>query len=212
MQAAQRAVLHEDWIAFLFLFILVLLGGLKLANSYRFNGVLFSFLNKGYIKEEIEEKPKSVLYSFFFYLVSIISISLAIYFLITNEHYNHSYSLREYMWVFGFTALYFLVKNSLELAFASLLGIKSELNFYFSSKQNYLHTISIALFFVLIVFYYSFNNFKALFLLVILLLLIRIILIANTNKSLIVKNMYYFILYLCAFEIVPLSILIKLIT
>ncbi|NQV78269.1 MAG: DUF4271 domain-containing protein, partial [Lutibacter sp.] len=52
--------------------------------------------------------------------------------------------------------------------------------------------------------------FEITFLVFLLVLILRYVLILLNNKKLIFNNLFYFILYLCALEIAPLIIVLKL--
>jgi hypothetical protein len=72
-----------------------------------------------------------------------------------------------------------------------------------------LYSISIGLLFLNIIYFYSFQNKYLLITSVGLLFLVRFLMILMINKNLIIKELFYFILYLCAFELAPLFVLFR---
>ena len=97
----------------------------------------------------------------------------------------------------------------LEFLIGKLFEIETKIRLFLFLKYSYLHTISITLFIVLIIYVYSYRNYAILWITLILLAFARAVLLFTNNKKLIASKLFYFILYICAFEIVPLFILIK---
>lgn len=212
MQATERVLLSNNWIAILFVFCLLVMFLLKLFNAGKMKGYALSIFNKGFV--EIKSQEKNVVFSFFdmgFIGFSFLSISLTIYFVIIHYQKEAVFSLVEYTKISSYVLVYMLGRNLLEAVLMRLLAIKELLSHFFLSKRSYLYSISIGLFFLNVVYFYGFQRITLLLSGITLLFAIRLILILFNNKNLIIKELFYFILYLCAFEIAPLFILFKLI-
>jgi len=212
MQATERVLLSNNWIAILFVFCLLVMFLLKLFNAEKMKGYALSIFNKGFV--EIKSQEKNSVFSFFdmgFIGFSFLSISLTLYFTIVYYQGKTVFSLVEYTKISFYVLIYMLGRNLLETVLMRLLTIKELLGYFFLSKRSYLYSISIGLFFLNLVYFYGFQRIQLLLSGIVLLFAIRLILILINNKNLIIKELFYFILYLCAFEIAPLFILFKLI-
>ncbi len=212
MQALQRDILSNNWIALLFLLGLVLIFGLKLFKAAKLQGYATSIFNKGFV--EIQTQEKNPLFSFFhivFTLFSFLSISITCYFLFKEYNESLQFNFLEYAQLSSYILIYALGRFLLEFFIMSLFEIKGQLRYFFLSKRSYLYAISLGLFLLNFIYFYGFQKQNFLLYGMLLLFAIRLFLILNNNKNLIIKELFYFILYICAFEIAPLFILFKLI-
>lgn len=219
LQAAERVLISDNWIAILFVFCFLLLFLLKLFDAEKMRGYSLSIFNKGFI--EITSEEKQSLFSLFhigFIGFSFLSISLTVYFFLVHYQEKTVFSLLEYSQIASYVLVYIFGRNILELLLIRILEIKQLLGYFFVSKRSYLYSISIGIFFLNLIYFYGFERIgsvlSGIILLlsgIILLFAIRFVLILINNKNLIIKELFYFILYLCAFEIAPLLILFKLI-
>lgn len=212
MQALERDILSNNWITLLFVFSLLLIFLLKLFKASKLQGYTTSIFNKGFV--EIENQEKNTTFSFFhivFTLFSFLSISVTTYLLLKSYRSNSQLEFLSYIELASFILIYVLARYIIEFLITSLFQIKNTLSYFFLSKRSYLYSISVGLFALNTIYYYGFQRFEFLLYGTILLFAIRLVLILNNNKKLIVKELFYFILYLCAFEIAPLFVLFKLI-
>jgi hypothetical protein len=212
MQALERDILSNNWMTLLFVFCLLLIFLLKLFKATKLKGYGTSIFNKGFIEIEIQEKNTK--FSFFhitFTLFSFLSVSITTFLLLDNYKENLSFGLVEYVQLSSYILIYVLARFIIEFLITGLLEMRGILAYFFLSKRSYLYSISIGLFALNTIYYYGFQKFELLLYGTILLFTIRLTLILNNNKNLIIKELFYFILYLCAFEIAPLFVLFKLI-
>ena len=159
-------------------------------------------------------QEKSSIFSLFnigFVGFSFLNISMSLYFAINDYQEKNLFLFFDYTKISLYVFVYMLGRNFLEVVFMELLMIKKYLRHFFLSKRSYLYSISIGLFFLNVVYFYGFQRRTFLLLGIVLLFTIRLVFIVINNKNLIIKELFYFILYLCAFEIAPLFILFKLI-
>jgi hypothetical protein len=219
IQAAERVLISDNWVAILFVFCLLLLFLLKLFDAEKMRGYALSIFNKGFV--EITSEEKQSMFSLFhlgYIGFSFLSISLTVYFFLVHYQEKTVYSLLEYSQIASYVLVYIFGRNVLELLLIKILDIKQLLGYFFVSKRSYLYSISVGVFFLNVIYFYGFErvetDFSGIILLlsgIILLFAIRFVFILTNNKNLIIKELFYFILYLCAFEIAPLLILFKLI-
>jgi hypothetical protein len=110
--------------------------------------------------------------------------------------------------------LYFGFRFVLGFSLAYVLNLTNVYKKILFEKINYFNALILWIIPPLLFLIYTDKN-QNLFLwitiiLLVILLILRYGLILNNNKYLIFKNLLYFILYLCALEIAPLLIILKL--
>jgi len=211
MEALQRGVLSNNWIVLIFVSSLVLLFLLKLFSADKLKGYATSFFNKGFIEIESEEKQPMI--SFFhsvFTFFSFLMLSMSIYFIINNLQNNNTFLFSEYLRLSLIVFIYMILRFIIESLLMTLFEVKELLLHFFLSKRSYLYTVSIGLLILNLLYFYSFQEKSFLMSGFIILFSMRFLLILVNNKNLIIKELFYFILYICAFEIAPLFVLFKL--
>jgi hypothetical protein len=209
---------NNDWITGLFLVILVLLTGLRYFYPERIIHSASHFFTKNYISINFN-KDKNKVFNLFqstFFLIQLIVLSLLIYFASFQFRFNIIFFEQHpfLSMLFGL-CVYFLTRYLLGYFLSVVFNLKKEFYRLVYAKMSYFHTIILWLIPLLIMHNYV-ENFKEIILNIILifffsLLLFRYSLLLYRNKKLIFSDLFYFILYLCALEIAPLIIIIKII-
>ena len=212
MEALQRVILSNNWITIIFLVSLAVLFFLKLFEAEKLKGYAASIFNKGFIEIEAEDNSSffsffHIGFSFFFFLM----ITITGYFCANIFSHRTIFLLQDYIHVFNYVLLYMIVRFVSMSLFILLFELKQSISLFLISKRGFLYSISIGLLFLNIIYFYSFQNKYLLITGVGLLFLVRFLMILMINKNLIIKELFYFILYLCAFELAPLFVLFKLI-
>lgn len=211
MQALERTIIDTNWITILLVVLLVCIFLLKGLSFVRLKGNAFSLINKTFIESEIEDN-----YSFFnlfkivVFLFSMMVVSLLIYKVLLFYDVLKGEGFYLFVKILGVVFSYFSIKQFLEFLLGHLFKINEQVKFFLCSKSNYLNCVSFYLFTALFVVEYSQLNTLFLVYFSILFFSIRFILHIFSNKKLISSRLFYFILYLCSFEIAPLFILFKL--
>ncbi len=210
MEALQRAILSNNWITIIFLVSLAILFFLKLFEAEKLKGYAASIFNKGFIEIEAEDNPSffsffHIGFSFFFFLM----ITITGYFCANIYSHRTIFLLQDYIHVFNYVLLYMIVRFVSVSLFILLFELKQSISLFLISKRGFLYSISIGLLFLNIIYFYSFQNKYLLITGVGLLFLVRFLMILMINKNLIIKELFYFILYLCAFELAPLFVLFR---
>ena len=212
MQALERTVLDSNWITILMVFLLICISLLKGISVVRLKGVLFSIVNTSYIEEEIEENTSFFnLFKSIVFLFSMLVFSLAGYKIIVFYKIVSNVDFYTFLNVLGAISAFFTVKWLLEIVFSYVFLINKQIKFFLFSKLSYLYSLSFYLLIALVLVEYSQLNTVFLIYFSVFLFAIRFLLHVANNKKLIFSELFYFILYLCAFEIAPLFILFKLI-
>ena len=212
MEALQREILSHDWIALIFTFSLGLLFLINRLNVSKFSGYVLSIFNRGFI--EIEAEENYFRFSFFHFglaFFAYLMLSFSSYLVIQATTPKKGFLIVDFIGVSIVVFSYLFTKYLLELIFIYLFEIREKTAHFFSSKRSYSYSLSIGLFILNLLYFYSFQNPLFLFFGLGSLISIRLLLILYYNKNLIINELFYFILYLCAFEIAPLFILFKMI-
>ena len=211
VQALERTIIDTNWITILLVVLLGCVFLLKGLSNTRLKGNAFSLLSNSFIETEIEEN-----YSFFnlfksvIFVFSVIVLSLLVYHILLFYIVSIEQGFYTFMKVLGVVFSYFSIKWLLELLFSHLFKIDKQVKFFLFSKSSYLYSISFILLIGVILVEYSQLNTRFLVYFSALLFSIRFILHVDRNKKLVFNELFYFILYLCTFEIAPLFILFKL--
>jgi hypothetical protein len=211
VQALERTIIDTNWITILLVVLLVCIFLLKGLSFVRLRGNAFSLINKTFIESEIEGN-----YSFFnlfkivVFLFSMMVISFLMYKFLLFFDVSKEEGFYIFMETLGVVFSYFLIKRFLEFLLSHLFKINEQVKFFLCSKSNYLNCVSFYLFIALFVVEYSQLNRLFLVYFSIILFSIRFVFHYFSNKKLISSKLFYFILYLCSFEIAPLFILYKL--
>lgn len=192
-----------------FLLGFVLLFFMKNFQSSRLLGYSISFFTKGFFEKRAEEKPAffSTFHVLLFFF-SVLILTLFLYAVLPNKQTFNNFNSFLILALFIFT--YLSIRYIIDYSFSILLGISEYVRYFIFTKSGYLYSLSIWLFPVLIIYFYGFKNSYFLWVCFIFLIILRFVLVLHNNKKLIIKHLFYFILYLCALEIAPLFILIKI--
>ncbi len=207
MQAIARELSSTNWITLVLFFAIGLVFLLKLFNPTKLTGYVTSFYKHGFIKKHAVEagNPFGVFNSLLFFFSTII-IALLITLFTTKEQAHFSVFLQILVCI----VLYVFFRFLLDALLSKLFQIQQEVRYFLFCKADYLYTCCLWVFPVLIVTVYSLKSTLLLSAFCILLFTLRLILIITTNKNLIFKKLFYFILYLCALELTPLVAFFKL--
>ena len=212
MEALQRSVLSTNWITLIFVFSLTVLFFLKLFKTAKLKGYASAILYKGFLEIEVEDGYSPV--TFFhigFSFFSFLMLSITTFFLINQYKQSNVFLFADYFLSSYYVFIFMIVRSLAAFLLLLLFEVKKQLSFFMISKRGYLYSISIGLLFLNVFYFYSFQNQFFLFSGFVLLFLVRFLLILINNKNLIIKELFYFILYICAFELAPLFVLFRLI-
>lgn len=211
MQALEKITYNNNWITILLLILFASIVLLKILNARKLKESFFALLNFTLIEDKDAEGA-----SFFdpfqivIFLFSIATISFFLFNVKLHFFPDNSSDFSSFFTFFVGLLFYFLLKRIFEHALSILFLIKNRLKFFQISKSNYLYSISFLLYIAIILFEYAKINKVFIFYFAAFLFLIRFVFILVRNKKLIFNKLFYFILYICAFEIAPLFVLFKL--
>ena len=210
MQALERSFLSNDWLTFVLVLLTLVVFFLRGLNQEKLQGYFLGLFNKGFIDTEVEERF-TIFNTFYIvqFLFCVLVIALSV-FTIANHYQDFANPFNSYLWISLGTLTYFLLKKALEYGISMVLQIQGGVKFYLISKSTYLYSLSYFIFAFIVLFFYADLPINSLFFFFAFGFLFRLILMITYNKNLIFNHLFYFILYICAFEIAPLLILFKL--
>jgi len=213
MQPIERFIVSSDWISILILGIVFTLVLIKSLHSNAFISLFALPYNKRYIITE--NYSLFTLFNILFFVASNLILGFFIYRWIELQYVevfdSHSYLFLHILLVL---LLFWLIKFIMERFLSYLFEMK---DWYIKArfiKMSYYFSSSLYLLILLIFSYYCFTHSLAFlyFSLVFysILLLIRYYHFVQVYKSHIYSHLFYFILYLCALEIAPILLAIKI--
>ena len=192
---------------------LILLGSfLYLIILKRFNPTIFN-QNLSFKKKELINKISNsllgiktieILYNFLF--ISNLSILLTFF-------KNKNFELFVYYELLGFVSIFFVVKIMLDFSIGRLFSISELMKNYIWQKLVYHNSLGILL--LLFNFLIAYSIFDGYYMTLISIYISLVFLLFSycsiyfSMKKVIIKNWFYFILYLCTLEIIPYYYLIS---
>jgi hypothetical protein len=212
VQALEKIVINTNWISIILVFLFAIIAVLKIIDSDKLKGYVFAVFNKGFIEDEVEENTSffSSFYSLLFIFSSTV-LALVTSLLVAETNKNTSFSVSSFFLILGIIWSYFTIKSLLEIGVIRLFFIKKEVRFYVVSKFGYLYSISFFLIILFVLFRFGPLNFSFFIAATLGLFFLKFVFQVVNNKNLVFGKLFYFILYLCAFEIAPLLIMFKLV-
>lgn len=213
MEALTREMLTYDWITFFLVFSLLLIAAIKRVDNERFSAYISASFNKGMVEIMASEKERIISpFGFFLLLFNSINVSLFALFVFENQVSDTwQKSLISFLIFWVLVIGYIIVKEAISYLLKRLILAHHTLQLFSVSKRVYFLLFCLALFVCNVLYWYAFPYQKTFFFIGLLLLFIYTCYVIILNKNLIANKLFYFILYLCAFEIAPILILFKLI-
>lgn len=209
MQAIDRMDFSNNWITLIFLGALLLLVVLKTVSQKKLFGYITSFFNRGFLVKTNEERG-SFLSFFNVVLLCFSSVIFAVFIMLLLEFFLLvPPRFSSFTAALGIVFVYVLLFQLVTISLSKVFDIQNEIGLFLVSRVTYFHTTALLLFPILVVVVYNNLSVLLLFAVGVFLFLISRMLFLLHNKNLIVSQLFYFILYLCALEIAPLLIMYK---
>lgn len=192
------------------IFLLVIV---KFLNENRFLSLLPLFISDRYLKIYGKEQlPKIDMFNFLLFIVQILLMTMMINFIM--KAYNYSTG-NNYLIISSVLTIFMVIKYFLEKILAFIFEIEKFVSKFQFYKISYNNLISIIILPLLILLTFSDLNKKniitSIFVLFLLLNIIALTLTIKKQQKTIFRWLFYFILYLCTFEIIPYLITYKLV-
>jgi hypothetical protein len=211
-----ESTINTNWVTITFLFMFGLLALLNYFYSIRFIKFIGIFKTKQYYTDYIKKAITIVDFFNLFLLIFLLN-SYALLILKVIEYFDSNIVKNQFILflkvnliLFAFITLRYFLGKLLSVIFQ----MRKEQEILTLVKLNHLSKISILIFPGVILLYYTHYNHSILLLITAsitaLLLIYKYIRILIQNQKLIYGNLFYFILYLCALEILPFVLIFKL--
>lgn len=208
-----RDLLIMDNFTIIILVNLFLILTSKLVDLSKFNSFLYIYINNSFLRYNNSEN--NFFNGFNLLLTTNFLLSISLYITIISsyineiEYFNFKYFIKIFVILSIFYFFRFIIEHLLGWAFNIRRFIKS-FNFQKNSFNKYLGIILVLINSLLI---YSYSSsliaINISLFLIVLLYLSGLFKIVTLNDNLIYPNLFYFILYLCTLEIIPILYLIQ---
>lgn len=208
---------NNDWITVVLLFIFFVLTMVRILFKERLYHESTFFISKKHLSIHFNKEKGKLLnvYQTVLFIVQILVVSLLVYFglrLFNIKTFPNEFT--DYTVVLLAVGLYFIIHSLLSFLLALLFNFRNEYVKIVYTKTSYFNNLILWILPFLVLSVYG-NEYAKLFQeitfsFLTFLLILRYGLTLLNNKKFIFNNLFYFILYLCALEIAPLIIVLKL--
>ncbi len=214
MELELRNLTDNYWITLIFVGAFVVLAITRSLYPRRFHEFFLLPITDKYFA--LEGKQYEVRHPFNFLLFSLQTISFTLFIYIILQFQQPDIT-EKHPWLLltiisGFLA-FVLIKYIFEKLMAVILNIQSFMDGYLYEKLSYANLISLYLLGINVLLFYSLpltgSTIQAIIIVLLFLQAFSIISSIKRNNTIIFRNIFYFILYLCALEIAPYIILYK---
>lgn len=207
MELLERVQTNPDWAIYIFVGCFLIVAVVKTAFEKRFHDFLYLPLNNKYLKVYRENPSLTDRFSFPLSVVQLVSYSFFIHIIISYLGIFNKNNFFDFLKILGAVSVFVILKFIFEKAIAYLFEINDFYTKLFFQRTAY-KTYS-GLFFLLLSFVLFYVKEPESYITTALLLLflgiyfIIHIFSLKSFRKVISSNLFYFILYLCTFEIVP---------
>ncbi|HPW98106.1 MAG TPA: DUF4271 domain-containing protein [Flavobacterium sp.] len=211
-----RILEPKDWATLLFLFSLLLIAIAKTAFETRFSEFLRILVSDKYIKIYKDSSHLMSGFTILLFIVQIISVSLFLQIILDHYGFVSKYDWISFLRITTFFSVFVLSKYLIEKIIATTFNFEEFVEQFNLLKVSYRTFLSLVLLPISIfLFYNKYYADSLIYFIIIMILIINMLtyLVSLKNyQNLIIGNIFYFILYLCALEIAPYYFIYYLIT
>lgn len=199
---------HKDWISLIFVLILGVMAFIKAYHAFRFREFLNLLTNNKYIIIFNKRERSGVFFTTSLLLVQWAILSIAIWRIISFFRLEISfYAVPEQYLIMIGVALFILLKIAFQRLISYVFDMDTFSRSYLFVRLSYSNYAALILVLLLFVNIYAMelNIYMFAFSLIVFLYIqvLGLVLFAKLYKSQLGAYWYYFVLYLCAFEIAP---------
>jgi hypothetical protein len=202
-----RIVENNDWATVLFVFSLVLIALSKSLFENRFSEFIKLIVSDKYIKVYKDSGLMMSWFTVFLFIVQIISFSFFIHLLLTSFGYTIKTDWISFIQVFTFLTVFILSKYLIEKIIGTAFDIEEFVDQFNLQKVSYRTFLGLFLLPINCFLFYNHSNSHNFILIILSILLIinafTYLLSIKNHQNILLGNLFYFILYLCALEIAP---------
>ena len=211
-----RIIENKDWATVLFIVSLGLIVLTRNLFENRFHDFIRLIVSDKYLKIYKESSHLMSGFTVFLFAANLISLSFFIQIIFHHLGYGAKTDWVLFVQIFTFLTVFILSKFLIEKIIATTFGIEEiieEFNLQKVSFRTYLGLLLLPI--TIILFYNDLVSNSLIYTLIAILLIINLLTYLFSLKiyqNLIISQLFYFILYLCALEIAPYYFLYYLIT
>jgi len=200
----------HHWIVGITLLFLIFMLIIKWNKTNYFFSYVNSIYDMSFFNKKFSEKRRIELPEVFIFLSSLLGLSFFLYVVTDSSDFN----ITPYLQIFLLLSIFLLSKYFIEKMAGDLFEIDPLINKYLFFKQGILSWISLFILFPfgLLIYFQNIDHTLSVTLviaLVTVLYIVKLLSYALSYQKHILAYWFYFILYLCAFEIAPYLILFK---
>jgi hypothetical protein len=210
-------MIKNDWIMIAFIIIFSLLAIVKWLYKDRLFMLVTIFFSKDYFLKYGKESQlvfnwfNSILFIIQSIIISFLLLAYCVFYKPEIIQQNNS---QLFLKIILLVSLFFLVRYIIGKFLAVIFELNKQHDHITFAKISYLYSSTLLILpFVFSIFYiksYNLLAFHVTISIFTILLIIRYVVIFNNNKKVIFSQMFYFMLYLCALEITPILLILKL--
>ncbi len=211
-----RIIENKDWATLLFVASFGLIVLTRTLFENRFHDFIRLIVSDKYLKIYKESSHLMSGFTIFLFVVNLISLSFFIQIIFHHLGYGTKTDWVLFVQIFTFLTVFVLSKFLVEKIIATTFGIEEiieEFNLQKVSFRTYLGLLLLPI--TIMLFYNDLVSNSLIYTLIVVLLIINLLTYLFSLKiyqNLIISQLFYFILYLCALEIAPYYFLYYLIT
>ena len=211
-----REVISNEWFTVLFLISLGILAFTKYSYSSRFDDFVALIGNSKYLKIYSRDQKFIDLFEALLFINLVITLSLFAFISYSTLVDPIEFMITDFMKIMLAIGAVLLIKVLIERLIGSLFEIDELIDTYLFQKTNYKNYTGLILLPINILLIFTLKPTSLLIIvvlgLIILLNLIGFFTSVRTHQKLVLGNLFYFILYLCALEFGPYIILYKVLS
>lgn len=210
-----RVIEPKDWATCLFILSFALIAITKTAFETRFNDFMRILVTDKYIKVYKDSSNLMSGFTVLLFIVQAISFSFFIQIALDYFGISSKYDWINFIRIFVFFGVFVLSKFLIEKIIATTFNIEEFIEQFNLQKVSYRTFIAIVLLPVNIYLFYNNSSYLLIYCVIGAILIINLLtylISLRIYQNLVIGNLFYFILYLCALEIAPYYFIYYLIT
>jgi len=210
-----RVIEPKDWATCLFILSFALIAITKTAFETSFNDFMRILVTDKYIKVYKDSSNLMSGFTVLLFIVQAISFSFFIQIALDYFGISSKYDWINFIRIFVFFGVFVLSKFLIEKIIATTFNIEEFIEQFNLQKVSYRTFIAIVLLPVNIYLFYNNSSYLLIYCVIGAILIINLLtylVSLRIYQNLVIGNLFYFILYLCALEIAPYYFIYYLIT
>jgi hypothetical protein len=202
-----RVVENKDWVTVMFIITLIIIAVTKSSYENRFKDYTNLIFNNKYLRIYRDSSNLMTMFTVLLFIVQLISFSYFIQLVLSSLEYTSKTNIISFIQIFTVLTCFVLSKFLIEKIVAVTFNIETlieQFNLFKVSYRTYLGLLLLPV--NILLFYTNFQNNYLINIIIVILLIyntVSYLLSLKNYQKLLLSKIFYFILYLCAFEIAP---------